>query len=109
MKSTNIKQEFHIFALPACQGDKRMKVKICGITDIETARAAARSGADAIGFVFAESKRKINSRKSKRNVSQIPKDLLKVGVFVNEEKEEIEEIAMQVGLTHIQLHGDETR
>ncbi len=85
-----------------------MKVKICGVTDIETARAAARYGADALGFVFAKSKRKITIEKAKEIVSQLPKDLLKVGVFVNEVKEVIEEIAMQVGLTHIQLHGDET-
>lgn len=36
-----------------------MKVKICGITDVETAKRACEYGADALGFVFAESKRKI--------------------------------------------------
>lgn len=85
-----------------------MKVKICGITDVKTAHAAVEYGADAIGFVFAESKRKIAVEKAKEIVSQLPNDLFKVGVFVNETKEKIETIAVHVGLTHIQLHGDES-
>ncbi|NYE04604.1 phosphoribosylanthranilate isomerase [Bacillus niacini] len=85
-----------------------MKVKICGITDLTTALAAIDYGADAIGFVFAESKRRISVEKAKDIVTHLPKDILKVGVFVNEVKEKIEEIASCVGLTHVQLHGDET-
>jgi phosphoribosylanthranilate isomerase len=84
-----------------------MKVKICGITDLTTALAAIDYGADAIGFVFAESKRRISVEKAKDIVAHLPKDILKVGVFVNEGKEKIEEIASSVGLTHVQLHGDE--
>ncbi|MEH7113645.1 phosphoribosylanthranilate isomerase [Neobacillus niacini] len=84
-----------------------MKVKICGITDLTTAIAAVDYGADAIGFVFAESKRKISATKAKDIVTHLPKEVLKVGVFVNESKEKIEEIASSVGLTHVQLHGDE--
>jgi phosphoribosylanthranilate isomerase len=85
-----------------------MKVKICGITDLLTALASVDYGADAIGFVFAESKRQISVSKAKEIVSHLPKDVLKVGVFVNESIEKIEEIASIVGLTHVQLHGDET-
>ncbi|MFB3163159.1 phosphoribosylanthranilate isomerase [Neobacillus sp. 179-J 1A1 HS] len=85
-----------------------MKVKICGITDLTTALAAIDYGADAIGFVFAESKRRIPVERAKTIVAHLPKDILKVGVFVNEGKERIEEIASSVGLTHVQLHGDET-
>lgn len=85
-----------------------MKVKICGITDLTTALAAIDYGADALGFVFAESKRKISVEKAKEIAAHLPKEVLKVGVFVNEEKEKIEEIASSVGLTHVQLHGDET-
>ncbi|WHY75656.1 phosphoribosylanthranilate isomerase [Neobacillus sp. WH10] len=85
-----------------------MKVKICGITDVHTAIAAARYGADAIGFVFAESKRKVSIGKAKEIVSFLPPEVLKVGVFVNESREEVERIASIVGLTHIQLHGDES-
>jgi len=85
-----------------------MKVKICGITDVETGFAAVRYGADAIGFVFAESKRKVSIEKAQEIISHLPKEVSKVGVFVNEARDEIEKIAATVGLTHIQLHGDET-
>ena len=84
-----------------------MKVKICGITDVETAIFAAQSGADAIGFVFAESKRRVTLEMAKEISESLPSTVLKVGVFVNETQEEIERIASFVGLTHIQLHGDE--
>ncbi|OLS34372.1 phosphoribosylanthranilate isomerase [Bacillus sp. MRMR6] len=85
-----------------------MKVKICGITDEGTASAAVAFGADALGFVFAESKRYVEPEIAQAIVAQLPKNVLKVGVFVNETKEKIEEIAERVGLTHIQLHGDES-
>lgn len=85
-----------------------MKVKICGITDIETGVAAAQYGADAIGFVFAESKRRVTTLQAQEIIAHLPKDVYKVGVFVNETRDEIEKIAASVGLTHIQLHGDET-
>jgi phosphoribosylanthranilate isomerase len=84
-----------------------MKVKICGITDVETGVAAAHYGADALGFVFAESKRRISIEKAQEIISQLPTEVFKVGVFVNETIAEIEKIADAVGLTHIQLHGDE--
>ncbi|MBO0958356.1 phosphoribosylanthranilate isomerase [Neobacillus sp. MM2021_6] len=84
-----------------------MKVKICGITDVKTALATAEYGADAIGFVFADSKRRISIEKATEIVSALPNDVYKVGVFVNETQEEVERIASVVGLTHIQLHGDE--
>ncbi|MEH7109858.1 phosphoribosylanthranilate isomerase [Bacillus sp. JJ1764] len=85
-----------------------MKVKICGIMDVETGIAAARFGADAIGFVFAESKRKVTEQQAREIISHLPKHVLKIGVFVNETSEEINRIATFTGLTHIQLHGDET-
>lgn len=85
-----------------------MKVKICGITDVETALAAVDYGADALGFVFAESKRRIDIDRAKEIIKILPEPIMKVGVFVNEAKEEIERIASNVGLTHVQLHGDET-
>ncbi|PKJ56387.1 phosphoribosylanthranilate isomerase [Bacillus sp. SN10] len=84
-----------------------MKVKICGITDMETAKSACKYGADAIGFVFAESKRKITPEKTKEIIRELPAHVLKIGVFVNESVEMIQRIADECGLTHIQLHGDE--
>lgn len=84
-----------------------MKVKICGITDIESAKVAVEAGADAIGFVFAESKRKVTIDQAKRIIDSLPDRVLKVGVFVNEDVDTIEEIVQKTGLTMVQLHGDE--
>ncbi|MGR3777336.1 phosphoribosylanthranilate isomerase [Bacillus paramycoides] len=84
-----------------------MKVKICGITDVETAKSACEYGADAIGFVFAESKRKITPEQAKEIIQELPAHVLKVGVFVNESVEVIQKTADECGLTHVQLHGDE--
>ncbi|ENQ3079573.1 phosphoribosylanthranilate isomerase [Bacillus cereus] len=84
-----------------------MKVKICGITDIKAATIACEYGADAIGFVFAESKRKITPEQAKQIIEELPENVMKVGVFVNESMEVIENIATYCGLTHVQLHGDE--
>lgn len=84
-----------------------MKVKICGITDMETANRACEYGADALGFVFAESKRKITLEQAKEIITELPAHVLKVGVFVNESVEVIQKIADECGLTHVQLHGDE--
>jgi phosphoribosylanthranilate isomerase len=85
-----------------------LKVKICGVRDLKTAQFAIEAGADAIGFVFAESKRKIPLQEAKKIASQLPEHILKIGVFVNETKENLVEIFEQVGLTHLQLHGDES-
>lgn len=85
-----------------------MKVKICGIRDISTALFAIENGADALGFVFAESKRKINPEAVGEIIRELPGEVLKVGVFVNETKATIEEIANVSGINVIQLHGDET-
>ncbi|HHK5614985.1 TPA: N-(5'phosphoribosyl)anthranilate isomerase [Bacillus paranthracis] len=84
-----------------------MKVKICGITDMETAKRACEYGADALGFVFAESKRKITPERAKEIIAELPANVLKIGVFVNESVEMIQKIADECGLTHVQLHGDE--
>ena len=84
-----------------------VRVKICGLMDSYTALKAAEYGADAIGLVFAESKRRVTPEIAREIVSVLPTNVLKIGVFVNESKEEIEKIASLVGLTHIQLHGEE--
>ncbi|MFB7138146.1 phosphoribosylanthranilate isomerase [Gottfriedia sp. NPDC056225] len=85
-----------------------MKVKICGITDLTSAQIAVDAGADAIGFVFAESKRQVKIDEAKKIIKSLPNSILKIGVFVNESKETLESIYEEVGLTHLQLHGDET-
>ncbi|WP_338473122.1 phosphoribosylanthranilate isomerase [Niallia sp. XMNu-256] len=85
-----------------------MKVKICGITNEETAQFAVKTGADAIGFVFAESKRKVSLPNAKRIISTLPEEIKKVGVFVNPSRETIEETVLTTGIDTVQLHGNET-
>ncbi len=83
-------------------------VKICGMTNVDDALAAANAGADAIGLIFSPSKRQVTPEIAKEIVRQLPKTLEKVGVFANESAQQIEDIAAEVGLTAVQLHGDES-
>jgi phosphoribosylanthranilate isomerase len=83
-------------------------VKVCGVTNPEDARLATSSGADAIGLVFAESPRKLGAEQAREIAGALPDGVLKVGVFVNEEPEEVLRIAREVGLDYAQLHGDES-
>lgn len=85
-----------------------MKVKICGITSDEAALCAVQHGADALGFVFAKSKREISIKSAKQIILHLPNDLIKAGVFVNPSKEWIEEVVRGTGINMIQLHGEET-
>ncbi|WP_445490982.1 phosphoribosylanthranilate isomerase [Niallia sp. 03133] len=85
-----------------------MKAKICGITDKEAALCAVEHGAKAIGFVFAKSKRKISPEDAKEIIAALPKEIWKVGVFVDETKDTIDEIVKISGINVIQLHGDES-
>lgn len=85
-----------------------MFIKICGITNLEDARNAAIFGADAIGFVFAKSPRQITPKKAKDIISKIKRDIIKVGVFVDEPPDNLESTALFCGLDAVQLHGDET-
>jgi phosphoribosylanthranilate isomerase len=85
------------------------EIKICGITRIEDALAAAESGADAVGFIFHEaSPRYIEPGRAKRIVTALAGRIATVGVFVNCEAREVERIAGQCGIDLIQLHGDES-
>jgi phosphoribosylanthranilate isomerase len=84
-----------------------VKVKVCGITNPEDARVAADAGADAIGLVFAESPRRVGVERAREIASTLPEGILKVGVFVDAEPEEVLRIARKVGLDYAQLHGDE--
>jgi len=83
-------------------------VKICGITDAGDARAAADAGADAVGFIFAESPRRVSAEEARRISIALPENVIRVGVFVDAEPAEILGVSREVGLDLVQLHGDET-
>lgn len=86
-----------------------MFVKICGITNREDALAAVDAGARALGFIFYDkSLRAVTADRIAAFVTDIPKDIWKVGVFVNESPARIEEIAATLHLDIAQLHGAET-
>ena len=84
------------------------KVKICGVTNLEDARRAERLGADLLGFnFFKRSPRFISPQAAAEIAKDLGNSIKKVGVFVNEESYTIAEIAEQVGLDAVQLHGNE--
>ena len=83
-------------------------VKICGITNAGDARVAAEAGADALGLIFAESPRRVGVEEARRISIALPENVIRVGVFVDEEPAEILSISREVGLDLVQLHGDET-
>jgi len=86
-----------------------MFVKICGITNREDALAAVEAGARALGFIFYNrSPRRVTADSLTPWIGEIPPDIWKVGVFVNESPEIIEQIAAQLTLDIAQLHGSET-
>jgi phosphoribosylanthranilate isomerase len=86
-----------------------MFVKICGITNREDALAAADAGARALGFIFhPASPRHVTAAQIEPWIEEIPAEIRKVGVFVNEPPDSIERIATQLHLDIAQLHGSET-
>ena len=94
--------------LAAATKGGRLLVKICGIRNVEDARFAVASGADAIGFVFwYMSPRRVEPEQAAAISAELPQSVLRVGVFVDASREEIERVAQQVGLDVLQLHGEE--
>jgi phosphoribosylanthranilate isomerase len=82
-------------------------VKICGITSEEDALLATALDADAVGFVFAPSRRQVTPDVVRDIVRRLPHEILTVGVFRNERPERVIEIAGRLGLHGVQLHGRE--
>ena len=83
------------------------KVKICGLMEPQHVQAAVDAGADAIGFVFAPSKRRVSISEARELAKGIPPHVKKIGVFVNATVEELEQTFREVPLDFVQFHGDE--
>src|SRR5882724_249088 len=86
-----------------------IKVKICGITNLADALAAAEAGADALGFIFSEqSPRCISIEAAAGIIRALPPFLVKVGVFVNAPTDLVYQAITKCYLNLLQFHGDET-
>ncbi|HIC86969.1 MAG TPA: phosphoribosylanthranilate isomerase, partial [Aquificae bacterium] len=86
-----------------------LKVKICGITDLNQANQIEKLGADALGFIFYEkSPRYISPQKVRKISKNLGPFIKKVGVFVNEDKWTVLEMLSYCNLDFAQLHGEES-
>ena len=86
-----------------------VRIKICGITRAEDARACARLGADAIGLVFhSASPRVVNVAQAQAILAALPPFVTSVGLFVNASVAEIEAVLAQLPLDLLQFHGEES-
>ncbi len=83
-------------------------VKVCGTTSLRDAQLSVAAGANALGFIFASSPRQVEVETAKQIVAELAGEVEAIGVFVNQSPKEVADIADQVGLTGVQLHGDET-
>jgi phosphoribosylanthranilate isomerase len=84
------------------------RIKICGITRVEDAMAAAHSGADAIGLVFYErSPRHVSIAQARQLADALPPFVSAVGLFVNTEAAFVHAVLASVPLDMLQFHGDE--
>lgn len=82
-----------------------MWIKICANTTLEDARLAADAGADAVGYVFAPSKRQVTAEQIAQIVPSVPPEPTQIGVFPASDFEEIAGAVRSTGLHGIQLHG----
>jgi phosphoribosylanthranilate isomerase len=87
----------------------RIRIKICGLTRVEDVQAAVRAGADAIGFVFTASPRRVSVETANRLSSYVPEGVSRVGLFLDQDRSEIQRIVDSVALDILQFHGSESQ
>ena len=80
-------------------------VKICGTTNLADALLAVEAGADAVGFVFAPSKRQVTAPQVRGITAEMPATVETVGVFTSSDADEILNAAIEAKLTTVQIHG----
>lgn len=83
------------------------KIKICGLRRVEDIDMVNENLPDYVGFIFAESKRKVTKERAKELIDRLDKRIKTVGVFVNEREEDVGEIAKYCNLDILQFHGEE--
>jgi phosphoribosylanthranilate isomerase len=83
-------------------------IKFCGTTSLDDALAAIDAGADALGFIFAPSKRRVTMEQAREILRGIPDRVERIGVFLDENAEGIQRHVTELNLTGVQLHGDES-
>lgn len=89
--------------------NQSMRIKICGITDIEQAQAISSMGATDLGFIcYPKSPRYLELKSIQIIIKNLPQSIGKIGVFVNENITIIEKVVKETNLTAVQLHGNET-
>ncbi len=94
---------------PEFGGSEMVRIKICGITNLEDARLAADLGAHALGFIFyPKSPRAVQPEVAREIIKNLQPFVLRVGVFVDEPAEAVRELVDRVGLDRVQLHGRES-
>ncbi|HSX97059.1 MAG TPA: phosphoribosylanthranilate isomerase, partial [Streptomyces sp.] len=80
-------------------------IKICGLRTEQDVDTAVEAGADAIGFVFSASPRRIDAPTAARLGRRVPEHVLTVGVFRQEPLDDVRALADESGIRAIQLHG----
>lgn len=84
-----------------------IKVKICGVTNVADALAAAEEGADYVGLIFAKSPRQVDLKSAREIVRQLPKGVEPVGVFLDQSADDVRHFLDATGVGMAQLHGAE--
>ena len=82
-------------------------IKICGTTSVDDALASVEAGADALGFIFAPSKRRITVEQAREIIKELPPTIERIGVFLDATAQEICNAVLELKLTGIQMHGKE--